>query len=59
MELPLEIGQGDIKIPHGHLRDHMTEEFHDGGEAHAGTKHFRPVCVAELMRDDADGQAAA
>jgi hypothetical protein len=39
----------------------MAEQLHHAREAHAGTKHFRRVCVPQLMRDDArwevDGEA--
>ncbi len=57
LELALEVGQGHIHVAHGHTRIGVAKQFHDRGEADAGTKHFRPVGVAQLMRDDTGGQA--
>ena len=57
LELALEIGQGHIHVAHGHARIGVAEQFHDRGEADAGTKHFRSVGVAQPMRDDTGGQA--
>lgn len=53
MKLTLKVGQGDVKILHGHIGRVVAKQFHDRREAHAGAKHFCCVCVPQLMRDDA------
>ena len=57
MKLPLDIGQGDTPIAHGHVRAGMAEQFHYHSKAHAGTKHFGSVGMPQLMGDDIGGQA--
>jgi hypothetical protein len=35
----------------------VAEQFHHTREAHTGAKHLCCVCVPQLVRNDADGQA--
>ena len=57
MELALKVLLGDFEILQGHVWTLVTEQFHDGSEADAGAQHFRSICVAKLVRDDAGGNS--
>ena len=55
-KLPLQIGQGDIHIAHGHARTGVAEQFHHGCKSHACTDHFRTVGMPHLVRNDICGK---
>ena len=57
VELPLQVGEGDVEVDHGHLGASVAEQFHQCRKIDATTKHLAGVSVAELMRDDAAGNA--
>src|SRR6266566_7231292 len=57
MKLALQVSQGDVEIPDGHVRRLMAKQFHEDRKANAGAKHLRGVSVSELMRNDARGDA--
>jgi len=54
--LALKICEGDIDIPHSHLRRYMTEKLHERGEAYPQSKHLCRVCVPQLVWNDSDRQ---
>ena len=57
VELPLQVGEGDVEVDHGHLGGSMAEQFHQCRKIDATTKHLAGVSVAELVRDDVAGNA--
>lgn len=57
LELPLEIGQGDIDIAHGHGWIDMAESLHQDREADTGAQHLCGIGVPELMGDDLCGKS--
>ena len=57
VELALQVGERDIEIDHGHSGRGVAEQFHQDREIEAAVKHFAGIGVAELMGDDAGGNA--
>ena len=57
LELALKISEGHIDVAHGHAWVDVPKYFHQDWEADAGAKHFRSVCMAELVWNDARGEA--
>ncbi len=55
LELALEVGKSDLDITHGHVGVDVSEEFHEHGEADAGTQHLRGISVSKLVRNDGRG----
>ena len=57
VELALKIGERDVEVDHGHLGGGMAEQFHQGGKINAAAKHLAGIGMAELMRNNAAGDA--
>ena len=57
MELTLQIVARDQNVLHRHLSLDVSEECHQCRQADAGAHHLSGICVSQLMRNDALGNA--
>ena len=55
LELVLQIGRGNLDVPHGHPWLLMAEEFHESRYSYARADHLACIGVSELVRNDAGG----
>ena len=57
MELPLQIGSGDVDVAHRHLGIEVPEQLHERRQAYPCAYHLTGICVPELVRNDAGWDA--
>src|SRR6516162_2478167 len=53
MELPLQIGSGDVDVAHRHLGIEVPEQLHERRQTYPCAYHLTGICVPELVRNDA------
>jgi hypothetical protein len=53
MELPLQIGSGDVDVAHRHFGIDVPEQLHERGQTYPCAYHLTGVCVPELVGNDA------
>ena len=52
MELPLQIGSGDVDVAHRHLGIDVPEQLHERRQTYPRAYHLTGICVPELVRND-------
>ncbi len=56
-ELALHIGRNNVQVAYGHRWRGVAEELHENRQGNTGANELRGICVSQLVRDDACGDA--
>src|SRR6202521_4489981 len=57
MKFPLQIASSNVDVAHRHLGIDVPEQLHERRQAYPCAYHLTGVCVPELVRNDAGGDA--